>query len=164
MAFVVSGQIGVNLDLVTSVPQHPLGAMVSTNDGGIYQYVQAASTVSQYAVVAIFANQTVRMIETSIVNAAGELQSRVVGFAQSSMASAYYGWVARTGKVIFNVADDCAAGAILFTTTTAGVVDDATVSGALVLGLQLTTTSSLATAMTGWQANLGSVFLYQNPA
>ncbi len=47
MAFVVSGAIGVNLDLVTSVPQYSLGTMVNTNDGGVYQYVQAASTVSQ---------------------------------------------------------------------------------------------------------------------
>jgi hypothetical protein len=164
MAFVVSGQIGVNLDLVTSVPQYSLGTLVSTNDGGIYQYVQAASTVSQYAAVAIFAGNTVRMLETSIVTAAGELQSRVAGFAQASMASAFYGWVARCGKVIVNVADDCAAGAMLFTTSTAGVLDDATVSGGLVLGVQLTTTSSLATAMTALAGQQAIVFTYQNPA
>jgi hypothetical protein len=164
MAFVVTGAIGVNLDLVTSVPQYSVGTMQFTNDGGIYQYVQAASTVSQFAAVAIFGNQTVRMLETSIVTAAGELQSRVVGFAQASMASAFYGWVARAGKVTVNVADDCAAGAMLFTTTTPGVLDDATVSAALILGCQLTTTSSLATAMTAWAGQMAVCFVYQNPA
>ncbi len=164
MAFVVSGAIGVNLDLVTSVPQYSLGTLLPTNDGGLYQYVQAASTVSQFAAVAIFAGNTVRMLETSIVTAAGELQSKAVGYSQVSMASAFYGWVARMGKVIINVADDCAAGAMLFTTTTPGVVDDATVSGALLMSVQLTTTSSLATAMTAMAAQTGAIYTYQNPA
>lgn len=164
MPYVVDGKIGVNLELTTSVAQYALGTMVSTNDGGSYQYVQANETISQYAAVAIYGTQKVRMIETSIVTAAGELQARVVGFAQVSMVSGYYGWVARQGVVTVNVADDCAAGAMLFTTTTAGVLDDATVSAALVLGVQLTTTSSLATAMTAMAGLPAVVFTYQNPA
>lgn len=164
MAFITDGKIGVNLELTTSVAQYSLGTVVTGTDGVMFEYIQASEALSQYGVVAIYAQNSARLMETSIATAAGELKATKVGVVQVSIASGFYGWAQRQGKCIFNVADDAAAGAILFTTATAGVVDDATVSGALVLGLYLTTTSSLATAMTG-NAHLPlMIFLYQNPA
>lgn len=165
MAVVNSSLIGVNLTRYTTTAEFALGTTVTATDGSIYQYVQASEDISQYGVVAIYGNtQTVRLLETSIATAAGELNARVVGFAQTSIASAAYGWVARMGKVIFQVADDCAAGVRLFTTTSKGVLDDATVSECIVTGVQLVTTSSLATAMTGWAACPAFIGMYTNPA
>lgn len=165
MPAVITGVVTQSLTVASDTQKHLLNTLVYGTDGSLYQYVYARSTISQYMVVAIYAAGSVRPLETSIAGAAGVLQARTVGFAQTSIASAYYGWVARQGSlVIFQVADDCAAGARLFTTATAGVVDDATISEGLVVGLQLTTTSSLATAMTGVAACPAFIGMYTNPA
>jgi hypothetical protein len=165
MAAVITGIVTQSLTVASDTQKHPLNTLVYGDDGSLYQYVQATSTISQYMCVAIYGDGTMRPLDTSIAGAAGVLQARTVGFAQTSIASSYYGWVARQGaKIIFQVADDCAAGARLFTTATAGVVDDATVSEGLVVGLQLTTTSSLATAMTGVAATPAFIGMYTNPA
>ena len=165
MPAVISPIVTQSLTAHSAEQKHPLNTQVMADDGALYQYVQASEALSQYGVVAIYGNGTARLLETSIANAAGVLQARVVGFAQTSIASGYYGWVARSGqKLIFQVADDCAAGAALFTTATAGVLDDATVSQCHLPGVQLTTTSSLATAMTGAVATPAFVGFYQNPA
>lgn len=165
MATINSSLIGANLTRYTTSAEFALGTTVTATDGSIYQYVQASENISQYGVVAIYGEtQTIRLLETSIATAAGVLNARAVGFAQTSIASACYGWVARMGKVVFQVLDDCAAGVRLFTTSTAGALDDATVSECLVSGVQLTTTSSLATAMTGYAACPAFVGMYTNPA
>ena len=165
MAVINSSLIGANLTRYTTTAEFALGTTVNATDGSIYQYVQASENISQYGVVAIYGKtQTVRLLETSIANAAGVLNARAVGFAQTSIASAAYGWVARQGKVIFQVADDCAAGVRLFTTSSAGVLDDATVSECYVAGVQLVTTSSLPTAMTGYAACPAFISMYTNPA
>lgn len=164
-ATVNSSMIGVSLTTYTTTAQFALGSTVLATDGSMYQYVQASENISQYGAVAIYGKtNTVRLLETSIANAAGVLNARAVGFAQTSIASAAYGWVARMGKVIVQVADDCAAGVRLFTTSTAGTLDDATVSECLVSGIQLVTTSSLPTAMTGYAATPAFVGMYTNPA
>lgn len=165
MPALINGIVTQSLTATSDTLKHPLGTQVMADDGGLYEYVQASESLSQYQVVAIYGNGTARQLETSIANAAGVLQARRVGFAQTSIASAYYGWVARSGpKLVFKVADDCAAGALLFTTATAGELDDATVSGCHLPGVQLTTTASLATAITGQVATPAFVGFYSNPA
>ena len=154
-----------SLTVASAEQKHPLNTQVMADDGALYQYIQASESLSQYQVVAIYGDGTGRQMHTSIANAAGVLQARVVGFAQTSIASAYYGWVARSGqRLVFRVSDDCAAGAALFTTATAGELDDATISGCHLPGVQLTTTASLATAMTGAVATPAFVGWYSNPA
>src|SRR5687767_14139157 len=97
MSFVVDGKIGVDLEKTTTVAQYSLGTVTHTNDGGMYEYCRARSEVSQFAAVAIFEGNSIRMLETSIANDAGS--AKKVGYAQVSIASGYYGWVARMGKV-----------------------------------------------------------------
>lgn len=151
--------------VASSTQKHDLNTVVWGADGCMYQYIQASEALSTYGAVAIYGNGTGRLLDTSIAGAAGVLQARSVGWAQTSIASGYYGWVVRMGnKITINVADDCAAGARLFTTSTGGVLDDATVSEGHVVGIQLTTTSSLATAMTGQASTPAFVGFYQNPA
>lgn len=162
MAFVVDGKIGVDLTKTTTVAQYAAGTVVHTTDGGMYEYCRARSEVSQYAAVAIFEGNSIRMTETSIVQDAGF--AKKVGFAQVSIASGYYGWVARMGKVVCNLSDDCADNVPLFTTATAGYLDDATISNCLVLGVYLPVTASIATALTVLANLPASVTPYTNPA
>jgi hypothetical protein len=162
MSFVVDGKIGVDLEKATSVAQYAMGTVVHTNDGGMYEYCRARSEVSQFAAVAIFEGNSIRMLETSIAADAGS--AKKVGFAQVSIASGYYGWVARMGKVKCALLDDCADNVPLFTTTTAGSLDDATISNCLVLGTYLPVTASIATALTVLANLPASVTPYTNPA
>jgi hypothetical protein len=74
--------------------------------------------------------------------------SKAVGFAQVSIASAYYGWVQLGGKPRVSVLVGCQPNVPLFTTATAGSLDDATVTGGLVAGLVATTSAASASAVT----------------
>ena len=143
MSISVSNMIGVSLDYTDSSPSFAVGTVVNLSDGGQAVYVQAASTVATYAAVSLRVNNTVVPLTTT--NAAS---SKAVGFAQASIASAYYGWVQLGGKPRVNVATACEPNVPLFTTATGGVLDDATVTGGLVAGLVATTSAASASAVT----------------
>ena len=74
--------------------------------------------------------------------------SKAIGFAQVSIASASYGWVQIGGKPRVLVNTACEPNVPLFTTATAGVLDDATVTTRLVAGLVATTSAASASAVT----------------
>jgi hypothetical protein len=105
--------------------------------------VQALSEISQYAAVAVYDTQKAQMLTTTLA-----ATCKRVGFAQTSIASGYYGWVQLGGKVLVNLAANAAPSVPLYTTATAGVLDDAVVSGGIVFGLVATTSISNATAVT----------------
>lgn len=144
MAISSSSVIGVNLTRVDATPQFPVGTIVNTNDGGQAMYVQSTtSALSTYAAVSIDANGLATMLTTT--NAA---TSPRIGFAQTSIATGAYGWVALGGTVLVNCAAQCAPNVNIYTTATPGVLDDAVVSGGYIAGLVVTTTISNATATT----------------
>jgi hypothetical protein len=146
MAISTSNIAGVALGATDTTAQFATGTTVNLNDGGQAVYVQAASTVSTYAAVAVLSNNTVVPVTTT--NAA---TSKRIGFAQTSIASGSYGWVQTGGVPVVNLAASCLPNVPLFTTATAGVLDDATVSGngvGLVVGIVATATASGATAIT----------------
>ena len=146
MAISTSDLAGVALGTDASTASFKLGTTVNLDDGGQAVYVQAASTVSQYMAVAVLSDNTAVPITTT--NAA---TSKRVGFAQASIASGYYGWVQTGGVPVVKLAASCLPNVPLFTTATAGTLDDATVSGngvGLVVGIVATATASGATAIT----------------
>lgn len=143
-AFVVSGAAGISLTSdPTSVPAFYPGTVVNLSDGGQAMYVKALSEISTYACVLIDASATARMSTTAL----GVTLKRV-GFAQVSIASAFYGWVQLGGAPLVNCAANCAPNVALYLTSTVGVLDDATVSAALVAGVTAQNTISNATAVT----------------
>jgi hypothetical protein len=146
MTVSTSNLIGVSLGYADTSASFNVGTAVNLDDGGQAVYVQAASEISQYAAVAVLSNNTAVMLTTT--NAA---TSKRVGFAQVSIASGSYGWVQTGGVPVVKLAASCAPNVPLFTTATAGVLDDATVSGngvGLVAGIVATATASGATAIT----------------
>ena len=143
MSISTSALIGVALDYTDTSPSFALGTTVNLSDGGQAVYVRAASTVATYAAVSVQVDNTVVPLTTT--NAAN---SKAIGFAQVSIASAYYGWVQLGGKPRVNVAVACQPNVPLYTTATAGVLDDAVVSGGLVAGLVATTSAASASAVT----------------
>lgn len=144
MPFITTPIACPNLADTTAAPA-PLaaGTVVATSDGGQAIYVKALSEISTYAAVSIYADNTAQMMTTTT-----SATSKRVGFAQTSIASGYYGWVQTAGNVKVNLAANCDDNVPLYTTATSGVLDDAVVSGGLVLGVTSTVTISNATAVT----------------
>jgi hypothetical protein len=100
----------------------PLGTTVKATDGTEYVRVQASGAIAQYDAVGIDENFAAAPLTTAM---AGD--GWFIGFAQVAFASADYGWVATRGSNInCKVAAACAADVALFTTATAGTLDDAT--------------------------------------
>lgn len=144
MAISASPIIGVNLTQTDASPLFAVGTLVNLNDGGQAMYVlSSTSAVSTYAAVAINVDGTVDMLTTTNAQTTPR-----VGFAQTSIATGYYGWVNLGGNVKVNLAANCDDNVPLFTTATPGVLDDATVSTGYVMGLINTVTISNATAVT----------------
>ena len=126
-----------------SSPSINVGTLVNLDDGGQAVYVQAASNISQYNAVCVPATNIATNATTARV-----ASTKRVGFAQVSIASGSYGWVQLGGKVRVNVSASCLPAVALYTTSTEGVLDDATVSGALVAGVVTELTASATSAMT----------------
>lgn len=130
------------LSMVTTDKKHQLGTVVNLDDGGEAVYVQALSEISQYAYALIYANGTAQMSTTTLA-----ATCKRGGWAQQSIQSGYYGWLQLSGHVMGNLAANCDDNVALYTTATSGVLDDTTVSGALVAFATSTRTISNATAV-----------------
>ena len=149
MATPVSSLIGVNLTRVDSTALFPLGTLVNLSDGGQAVYVKAStSALSTYAACVIGANGITTMLTTTNAAAAPGGAGSRVGFAQTSIATSAYGWVQMGGAPLVNLAVNCAPNVPLFTTSTAGVLDDATITAGYIFGCNAQTTISNATAVT----------------
>jgi hypothetical protein len=143
MAVIVNGFAYPALGTTDSSPSVNPGTVVTLDDGGMAVYVQAASAIAQYNAVLI-PNTNIALNATT----ARAADTKRVGFAQVSIASGYYGWVHLGGKVRVNVGASCLPAVGLYTTSTEGRLDDATVSGALVAGVVTELTASAVSAMT----------------
>lgn len=144
MPNVSSSILGVQLAQVDDSAGFGLGTLINLSDGGQAMYVKAStSALSTYAAVSIGVNGIATMLLTSNAEA-----SPRIGFAQTSIGTSKYGWVQLGGQVLVNLAANCDDNVPLFTTATAGVLDDATVTAGYVMGLINTRTISNATAVT----------------
>ncbi len=94
----------------------------------------------------------------------GSGNGKEVAWAQVTIASSSYGWVQASGRPKGKLAANCADKVILFTTATAGVADDATVSAAYLVGVVSKTTISNATAVTLMVPNGAHARPWSNPA
>lgn len=141
---------GVNLTATyasVGVAPFSLGVITALNDGGRAMFVcSSISAVSTFAAVAISENYKVNMATTGNVRSFGNQ----IGFAQTSIATGYCGWIQYGGRPKVNLAVNCAPFVPLYTTATAGVLDDATVSGSggMVMGVYAAVSISNATAVT----------------
>ena len=89
MAFrVSSSRIGVDLNNTSTTALFALGETVEGSDGTLWEYVQASTSVSAYAVVAIAQSGTCAM--ASVVDATS---GRQLAVAQNAFAANDYGWV-----------------------------------------------------------------------
>lgn len=119
-----------------------VGTRATDYNGKEYVFAQSASAISQYAVVAIPSDTYIAAGLTTATSAASE----IIGVAPVALASGEYGWIQLYGATKVNVAGSCAKSVLLYSTTNAGVVDDATASNYQVTGVQILSTNPSATA------------------
>lgn len=144
---IVSPNVSTSLTQTDDTARQTPGTIVQTSDGGQAIYVKSSiSAISTFAAVVINEQYDATMLTTGNARSSGNQ----IGFAQTSIATGYYGWVQLSGRPKVNLAANCAPFVQLYTTATAGVVDDTTVSGSggLCLGLFAGTSISNATAVT----------------
>lgn len=139
MAYFVKGQIGVDLTVTTAGTGTSsdegglfhLGDTVETNEGQTFQYVHASGAIDQYDFVSIDENN-----EATALADAGGAAGHGIGAAQVALADNAFGWVcinAPSGGVRGNILASCVADVgVLYTTATAGHLDDATSGGAII--------------------------------
>ena len=147
MAKIVDNTVGPTFTDTSDTARIPVGRVVELSDGGQAIYVKSSlSACSTFAAVVIQKDYTVQMLTTTNAGTAG----KQVGFAQTSIATGYYGWVQISGRPKCMLLVNCDDFVPLYTTATIGQLDDATVSGAggMVFGCISATTISTATAVT----------------
>lgn len=153
MAFVTDGTVGVDLTKLTAGTgasfdqgnEFALGTRVTATDGSNWVYVQAGAAITQYSWVAIDENFQAVMGTKALADA-----GHGVGFAQVAFADNDFGWVCvnASGNINVRVLAACAADVQLYTSGTAGALDDTSASQTLIRGVVIVATGVTATAST----------------
>jgi hypothetical protein len=140
MAVRVYKPAGANLETVGSAPLFELGTEAWGQDNSRWNYVVAGSTIGQYMCVGMTKALSANPVTKAHVDA-----GRKLGVAQVAFAAGQYGWVAiQGGNDLLKVKakNSCAVGVALYTTGTAGYLDDTAASQTLVNGIVLTDTAT----------------------
>lgn len=135
-----SAVLGVDLTDTPSTNDkgHTLGQRVGGTDNSEWLFVQAGSAITQYDTVGIDENFLAYPITKAMADDGWQ-----VGFAQVAFAEDDYGWVATKGTNIrARGAAACAADVPLYTTSTAGVLDDTSASQTKIDGVVFVATTS----------------------
>lgn len=135
--YVTTSLIGANLLVPASATAFALGTRTFGNLGSEWMYVYATNAITQYTTVFIDADYKATGITTTLVQGPG-----VVGVAPVAFNAGESGWVQLKGSATVRAAAACAANIGLYTTGTAGVLDDATVSSGYIAGIILATAAS----------------------
>lgn len=146
---ITQGIVTPDLTSTDTSARVPVGTVVKTSDGGEAVYVQATSTIAQYDAVIIIntSSATGASIGCVPVTTTNALTSQRLAFAQTAIASASYGWVKTAGNDIrVSALIACQPAVPLFTTATAGKLDDTTVTAGYCLGVVLMSSATSASA------------------
>jgi hypothetical protein len=158
--YVNDGKIGVDLTAVYAstsagspnlMPAKP-GDVVDTTNNGRYVFARCASDTAQFDCVVFgpfgdsaSTSPTISFVPATTTNVAAQGYNQI-GFCQNSVASSYYTWVLLNGQPRVNVLIAAQPKVPLYTTATAGKLDDTTVSAGYVTGVVLNTSATSASA------------------
>lgn len=141
----ITGISGTNVNDTTATPTHALGTIAEGDLGSVWMYCQASTTCSAYDCVVIDSSFKANPITTALTT-----EGASIGWPQVAVdAAAPYFWAALQGRTIsIRVASSCAANANLYTTATAGVLDD-TAANNLINNVKIVTTQASTTGLAG---------------
>ncbi len=156
MTRMTDGKIGVDITatnplytdatLPTTGPQQnmdfPLGDITHGADSTMWMFVQASATITQYQFVGIDENYQAAPLTKTMAD-----DGWFIGIAQVAIADNDGAWVVvRGSNVNGNVLASCAADAALYTTSTAGAVDDSSGGQTRIEGIVAVLINSTASA------------------
>ena len=107
-----------------------VGKCVTASSGQKYMYVHASAAISQYDVVGIS-----EAFEAAPLTKAMADDGWLIGAAQVALADNAFGWVCVGGVAEINVLASCAPDVALYTTGTAGKLDDNSTSQTKIDGI-----------------------------
>lgn len=142
--FATSGAANVDLMNTSVDANFKIGTRVEGNDGTAWVYVQANGAIAQYDALGIDETWQAASLTKTMADA-----DWLIGFAQVAFADNEYGWVALRGagsNFKVNVLASCVADAQLYTTATAGKLDDDATSQTAINGVVIVTTNGGSTA------------------
>lgn len=146
MAHITNGPAGANLTKLTAGTttdgagaEYALGTTAEGTDGSRWCYVQAGAAITQYSWVAIDENFQAVMGTKALADVGHQ-----VGFAQIAFADNDMGWVCvhGPGNITVRALASCAADVQLYTSATAGALDDTSASQTLIRGVVLVTAAT----------------------
>lgn len=142
MTYVTNGTIGTKLASTTVDPEFEVGAKATGSDGTEWVYVQANGAITAYDYVCIDEDYQAASGTKALVDAGHRL-----GFAQVAFTDNYYGWVALSGSNIsVRVRASCQPDTTLYTSATAGLLDDTATGHTRIDGVVITSTASTTSA------------------
>ena len=143
---IVTANVSANDDTAKTA----VGTIMEGGDGSLMMYVIATKTINQYDAVAIINSSSATGASIGAVPLSTGLVAVTsrVAFAQTAMPISTYGWVFLSGNSIrVNVLIACEPAVPLFTTATAGSLDDTIVSTGYVRGLVGMSSAASASAI-----------------
>ena len=149
MPTITSALVTPDLTSTDTTARIPVGTTVTATDGSIAMYVQATSTIAQYDACVIIntSSATGASIGCVPVTTTNALTSQRLAFAQTAIASGSYGWVYLSGNNLrVKTLIACQPAVPLYTTATAGSLDDTIVTAGYCLGVVLMTSATSASA------------------
>jgi hypothetical protein len=111
-----------------------LGSRHVAANGNEFIYVQAGAAIAQYDAVAINEAWSAVPLTKALADAREK-----IGIAQVAFANTAFGWVMTRGLGRLAVLASCAADVLLYTSATAGSLDDTATDQTLIRGVVLTT-------------------------
>ena len=134
MGYASTSIVGQDFLKVTEDQEQPLGTIVDGANGNTYIYVQANGTITAGMACALTENGEVTPLTSTL---SGAIPTAVV-FPQAAMTDNYFGYAVKAG-LSFNVAAlaNCAIDVLLYTSATAGSVDDASTNHDKISGLRI---------------------------
>jgi hypothetical protein len=116
--------------------------VISAN-GSVYKYVLSTDTIAAYDVLAVTSAGVASRLTTTNAN-----DGVIIGVAQAALSSGYYGWMQVLGPTTVNCLSTCSAEVALFSTATAGSLDDTT-NTVKIAGIQILANITAATGASG---------------
>jgi len=106
--------------------------IAETHDGKRYRYVLSTDTIAQYDVVAITSAGVASRLTKTLADG-----GPLIGVAQASLTSGSFGWVQTVGATTVNCLSTCSSSVALYTSGTAGSLDDSATSQVKVAGITI---------------------------
>lgn len=127
----------------TNTPDYPglpfqPGMMVFGKNGAKFVFVKAASTITINQAIGIDQTTWQGAPLTKAMADAG----RLIGVAANAITSGYYGWIQLSGAVSVTLKNGCLPSVPLYTTASAGMLDDTSGSQTRVYGIRAEVTST----------------------